>query len=147
MRLAGLRRDSQVQLNLLRKAGHGRLDRPPWYLAALVEIQGAILGAQDLLHSLLVVQSGDPDLRPVRQVEVKVGLVEPVPQRREAQLEHLRHGVCPDAGLGVVEPEPEDDMPTARRVDGALDDGANEEERLARARSAAEHDVAGGAGE
>lgn len=139
-RLGDLRR----QLALLRKARHGRFDRPPRDLGGLVEVEGDVLGAEDLLDPLLVVEASNPDLRAVRQFEVEVRFVETRAQRREAQLQHLGHGVRPDAGLRVVEAEPEDGVSAAGGVDRALDDGADEQERLAGARAAAQHDIAGG---
>lgn len=139
--------DLRRQFTLLREAGHGCLDRAPWYLRGLVEVQRGVLGTEDLLDALLVVEAADPDLRAVRQLDIVVCLVKPNAQSWEAELEHLGDGVRPDAGLGVVEPETEDRVPAARRVDGALDDGADQKERFARARAAAKHDVARGASE
>lgn len=126
-RLGDLRR----QLAFLCEPGHGRFDRPPRDLAALVEVEGDVLGTQDLLDPLLVVEAGDPDLRAVRQFKVEIRLVEPRAQRWKAQLQHLGHGVGPDAGLGVIEPEAEDRMPAAGCVDRALDDVAHQDECLA----------------
>lgn len=143
MRPPRRRGDGGIKLHELREAGHSRFDAAPWDLARLVEVEGHIFLAQNLLHPLLVVEARDPDLRAIRQFDEEIRLIEPHPQRREAQFEHLGQRVRPDAGLGVVEPEPEYDMAAARRVDSALDDGADEQEGLAGARAAAKHDVAG----
>lgn len=141
------RGDGRIKLHLLREARHRRFDAAPWDLARLVEVEGHIFLAQNLLDPLLVVEARDPDLRAVGQLDVEIGLVEADPQRREAELEHFGERVAPDAGFRVIEAEPEDRMAAARRVDGALHDGTHEQERLARARAAAQHDVRGCAAE
>ena len=143
MRAPGRCRDLWRQFALLRQTGHGNFDRSPRNLAALVEVEGAIFRAKDLLDPLLVVQARDPDLRPVRQLNIEIRLVEADAQGGETQFQHLGQRVGPDAGLGVVEAEAEYRVPAARRVDGALQDSADQQEGLARPRAAAEHDVAG----
>lgn len=58
----GLGGDLRGQRVHLREARHGRLDRPPRYLAALVEIERRVLLAEDFLDPFLVIQPRDLDL-------------------------------------------------------------------------------------
>lgn len=139
--------DLRRQFALLCKARHGRLDRAPRNLRGFVEIEGHILGAEDLLDALLIVEPAYPDLRTVGQFEVEVGLVEPRAQGRKAQLQNLGQRVSPNRSFRVVEAEAEYRVPAVWRVYRPLDDGAAQQEGLARTRAATEHDVARGAGE
>src|SRR5690606_32341703 len=98
--------------------------------------------AKDLFDPLLVVETSDPDLRTIGQLDEEIRLVEPDAQRGEAELQDLRQRVRPNRRLGVVEAEAEDDVARAMGVNGALNKGPGQHEGFARSRPAAQHDVA-----
>lgn len=133
--------DGGVKGDVLRQARHRSLDRGPRDLAALVEIEGRILLAQDLLDPSLIVQAAEHDLRVVRERRHQIGFVGVQRHGRKAQLHDLGQGVLPDRGLGVVEPKAPDGVTTFRGVERPLADRPHQQEGLARARAAPEHDV------
>lgn len=145
MGTAGCSGDLGCQLDVLRKTRHRHLDRPPGDLGGLVEIQGRELLPQHLLDALLIIQAADPDLRAVGQLDVEIRPVPRHAQRGEAQLQHLGHRVGPDRRLRVIEPKAPDRVAAAGGINGSLNDVADDQESLARARTAAKHDVARGA--
>ncbi len=85
--------DSRGQFAPLRQARHCRFDRVPRNLAAFVKIQSHIFLTKYLLDPLLVIKPRNPNLRSVRKLDIEVRFIELNPQRRKAELKHLRYRI------------------------------------------------------
>lgn len=145
-RLERRRRNARHDLvYVLREPGDGQIAGALRNLAALVQIDGGELLAENLLGALLVVQPAEPDLRAVGKLGKPVGTVQPVRHVRESRAHDCRERVLDDRVLDVVEPEAQDRMPAARGLQSPHNDVASQQIGLAAAAAAEQHDVRGGA--
>src|SRR5262245_59706921 len=103
--------------DLLRQAGDHHIARREADLAAFVQEDSRELQAQNYLSSLGVIQSGKPDLAPIREPPKPCGLVlfDLLGHLWETRLQCFGRCVMPNARDDVIEPEPADQMPGAWR--------------------------------
>ena len=126
---------------LLREAGKRRVPRVVADLRRLVQHDRRVLGAQDLVGALFVVEAAEPNLGAVLQGRVQIGLVQRVIDLRKADLHHLREGVEHELLLRVDEMEPQERMPGPRGLERPHRGRPDDLEGLAGARAAVEQDV------
>ena len=125
------RLSSRSVVNVLRQAGDRHVAGAVGDLAALVEEDARILVAEDLFYPFLVVQAPEPDLRAAGESCVQFTLVQVEVDALERLGHHRGEGVVHDGLLHMTEAKPQDGVAASRSLQGALDDLAHDQERLA----------------
>ena len=144
-----LARRVEVDVGPLHEAGHdlgearqgdqrGRIGD----LRGLIEEDGRIFEAEDLLDAVLVVEAADPDARSVGKFEERVAARLLQHSLGKAEPHHRRQRVERDGGARGIGVKAQDGVAGTGSLQRPLHDGANDDERLARSRAAGKTGVA-----